>query len=37
MAEVFFQGPFGRLEVRFFQSENPKAPYVFVLRAPVGV
>ena len=31
MAGVFFQGPFGRLEGRFFQSENPKAPCVLVL------
>ncbi|MBE6445874.1 MAG: alpha/beta hydrolase [Alphaproteobacteria bacterium] len=31
MAEVFFQGPFGRLEGRFFESENPKAPFVLVL------
>ena len=31
MAEVFFQGPFGRLEGRFFRSENPKAPFVLVL------
>ncbi len=31
MSEVFFQGPFGRLEGRFFRSENPKAPFVLVL------
>ena len=31
MADVFFQGPFGRLEGRFFQSENPKAPSVLIL------
>ncbi|MBR4927315.1 MAG: alpha/beta hydrolase [Alphaproteobacteria bacterium] len=31
MAEVFFNGPAGRLEGRFHRSENPRAPLVLVL------
>ncbi len=31
MAEVFFNGPVGRLEGRFHRSENAKAPLVLVL------
>lgn len=31
MAEVFFNGPTGRLEGRFHKSENPRAPLVLVL------
>ncbi len=31
MAEVFFNGPAGRLEGRFHKSENPRAPLVLVL------
>ncbi len=31
MAEVFFNGPTGRLEGRFHKSENPRAPFVLVL------
>lgn len=31
MAEVFFAGPCGRLEGRFYRSENPTAPLVLVL------
>ncbi len=31
MAEVFFNGPVGRLEGRFHRSENPRAPLVLVL------
>lgn len=31
MAEVFFAGPCGRLEGRFYRSENPTAPLMLVL------
>lgn len=31
MAEVFFSGPCGRLEGRFYRSENPTAPLILVL------
>ncbi len=31
MAEVFFSGPCGRLEGRFYRSENPTAPLMLVL------
>lgn len=31
MAEVFFAGPCGRLEGRFYRSENPTAPVMLVL------
>lgn len=31
MAEIFFNGPVGRLEGRFHRSENPRAPLVLVL------
>lgn len=31
MAEVFFNGPVGRLEGRFHKSENPRAPLVLIL------
>ena len=31
MAEVFFAGPCGRLEGRFYRSENPTAPMMLVL------
>jgi len=31
MAEVFFSGPCGRLEGRFYRSENPTAPVMLVL------
>ena len=31
MAEVFFAGPCGRLEGRFYRSENPTAPLMLIL------